>query len=329
MRYLDPKNDLVFKKVFGGHANILISFLNAMLPLDDGQTILSIEYLPPELVPDIPIFKNSIVDVRCIDNHERQFIVEMQMLWTDSFKSRVLFNASKAYVRQLDKGVEYKGLKPVYALSLINEIFDRESTSFYHHYLLVHTEDQNKTIDGLELIFVEIPKFRVKNLTDRKLLLLWMRFISEIENGQEMLNEDLLKDLNSVPEIAEALALTMESGYTKAELEAYDKYWDTIRVERTLIADAEAKGEQIGIQKGEQIGIQKGEQIGIQKGEQIGIQKGEQIGIQKGEQIGIQKIKIEMVITLHEDGIPISQIAKYTKLSVDDVMKILKENGKA
>jgi predicted transposase YdaD len=103
----------------------------------------------------------------------------------------------------------------------------------------------------------------------------------------------------------------MESGYTKAELEAYDKYWDTIRVERTLIADAEAKGEQIGIQKGEQIGIQKGEQIGIQK----------------GEQIGIQKIKIEMVITLHEDGIPISQIAKYTKLSVDDVIKILKENS--
>lgn len=94
MRYLDPKNDLVFKKVFGSHANILISFLNAMLPLNDGQTIISIEYLPPELVPDIPIFKNSIVDVRCSDNHHRQFIVEMQMLWTDSFKSRVLFNAS-------------------------------------------------------------------------------------------------------------------------------------------------------------------------------------------------------------------------------------------
>ncbi|MFZ1749394.1 MAG: Rpn family recombination-promoting nuclease/putative transposase, partial [Saprospiraceae bacterium] len=107
MRYLDPKNDLVFKKVFGEHAHILLSFLNAMLPLGDGQVIKSIEYLPPELVPDIPIFKNSIVDVRCKDNQGRQFIVEMQMLWTDSFTSRVLFNASKAYVRQLDKGIEY------------------------------------------------------------------------------------------------------------------------------------------------------------------------------------------------------------------------------
>jgi hypothetical protein len=32
---------------------------------------------------------------------KRQFIVEMQMLWTDSFMNRVLFNASKAYVKQL------------------------------------------------------------------------------------------------------------------------------------------------------------------------------------------------------------------------------------
>ncbi len=303
MRYLDPKNDLVFKKVFGNHANILISFLNAMLPLDYDQTVVSIEYLPPEMVPEIPIFKNSIVDVRCVDNKGRQFIVEMQMLWTDSFTSRVLFNASKAYVRQLDKGVEYKGLKPVYALSIINETFDKESPHYYHHYRLVHSEDQNKTIDGLQLIFIELPKFKIKNIAEKKLTVLWLRYMSEIENGQEMIDEKLLAELNSVPEIAQALELTKESGYTKAELEAYDKYWDNISTEKTLIADAEAKGEQIGIQKGEQIGIQKGEQIGIQKKE------------------------IDVVLTLNEDKIPIASIAKYTKLSESEVLEILKKHS--
>jgi len=59
MRYLDPKNDLVFKKVFGGHAHILLSLLNALLPLEDEQIIEEIEYLPAELVPEIPIIKNS------------------------------------------------------------------------------------------------------------------------------------------------------------------------------------------------------------------------------------------------------------------------------
>ena len=39
-RYLDPKADVVFKKVFGEHPHLLISFLNAILPLpDDGQII--------------------------------------------------------------------------------------------------------------------------------------------------------------------------------------------------------------------------------------------------------------------------------------------------
>jgi predicted transposase/invertase (TIGR01784 family) len=78
MRYLDPKNDLTFKRIFGEHPHLLKSFLNAVLPLP--QPIDTIEYLPAELVPEIPVFKNSIVDVRCVDKHGRQFIVEMQML---------------------------------------------------------------------------------------------------------------------------------------------------------------------------------------------------------------------------------------------------------
>jgi predicted transposase/invertase (TIGR01784 family) len=297
LRYLDPKNDLVFKKVFGGHANILMSFLNALLPLEDGQLVQSIEYLPPEMVPEIPIIKNSIVDVRCTDNFGRQFIVEMQMLWTDSFKSRVLFNASKAYVRQLDKGIEYKGLKPVYALSLINEVFDQDSEYYYHHYKLVHSQNNSKTIEGLQLVFIEIPKFKTKNIKDKKLTVLWLRYLSEIENGKEMIDDALLKELNSVPEIAQALELSKESAFTKTELEAYDKYWDTIRTERTLIADAEAKGEM----------------------------KGKIEGKIEGQEIGVQKEKIETIFTLLEDKIPINQIAKYVRLSEEEVIKILNE----
>jgi len=31
-KYLGPKADLTFKKVFGGHPDLAISFLNALLP---------------------------------------------------------------------------------------------------------------------------------------------------------------------------------------------------------------------------------------------------------------------------------------------------------
>lgn len=53
-KYLDPKADLTFKKVFGEHRELVISFLNALLPLEEGNQVETIEYQPPELVPRLP-----------------------------------------------------------------------------------------------------------------------------------------------------------------------------------------------------------------------------------------------------------------------------------
>lgn len=146
MRYLDPKNDLTFKKVFGQHPHLLKSFLNALLPLEPDAQIEELEYLPSELVPEVPETRNSIVDVRCVDQKKRQFIVEMQMLWTDSFMNRVLFNASKAYVKQLKIGQEYHLLQPVYSLNLVDDTFIKDSPEWYHHYRIVHALDTGRQI---------------------------------------------------------------------------------------------------------------------------------------------------------------------------------------
>ena len=112
-RYLDPKADVVFKKIFGEHPILLISFLNAVLPLAPNGSIVELSYLPTEQVPLIPEFKRTIADVKCKDAEGRVFIVEMQMNWTDSFKQRLLFGTRQAFVKQLEKGQEYKFLQPV------------------------------------------------------------------------------------------------------------------------------------------------------------------------------------------------------------------------
>jgi predicted transposase/invertase (TIGR01784 family) len=253
MRYLDPKNDLTFRKVFGQHPHLLKSFLNALLPLD--IPIKTLEYLPADLVPDIPLLKFSIVDVRCVDENGRQFIVEMQMLWTDSFKSRVLFNASKAYVKQLDKGGEYKQLQPVYALSLVNEIFEPEVPDFYHHYKIVHLAHNNKVLKGLEFVFVEIPKFKASKFTEKRLQALWLRYLSETESND---SAGISPDLLEITEIREAIELLQESGYTKTELAAYDKYWDSVSVERSLLSDSYIEGMKEGESKGKMEGKMEG-----------------------------------------------------------------------
>ena len=42
-KYLDPKADVTFKKVFGEHKNLVISLLNALQPLDEGKQIEALE----------------------------------------------------------------------------------------------------------------------------------------------------------------------------------------------------------------------------------------------------------------------------------------------
>ena len=240
-KYLDPKADVTFKKVFGEHKNLVISLLNALLPLEDGKQVESIEYLPPELVPETPLGKNTIVDVRCEETGGRKFIVEMQMEWFPDFKQRVLLNSAKAYVRQLPRGNNYKLLQPVYALSLVNETFEPDMEEYYHYYHLVHDLYSDKVLEGLHLVFVELPKFKAKNLVEKKMQVLWLRFLTEIDrDGADEVSQDLLDN----PQTGQALELVRESGMNDAERAAYEGFWDRVSIETTkksYLAEAEAK----------------------------------------------------------------------------------------
>ncbi len=237
-KYLDPKADLTFKKVFGEHPDLLRSFLNALLPFKNGEQIETIEYLPPELVPDNPLRKNSIVDVHCTDNFKRQFIVEMQTVWSNEFQQRVLFNASKAYVKQLGEGNDYELLKPVFSLNLVNDVFEKDIDDWYHYYRIVHEKYSDKVINGLQLLFVELPKFKPQTFSDKKMMVLWLRFLTEINEKTDAPAPELKEDAF----IKKALGLVEHSAYSDKELAAYEKFWDIIRTENTLISSSEKKG---------------------------------------------------------------------------------------
>lgn len=193
-RYLDPKADVVFKKIFADHLHLLISFLNAVLPLSADQEIVEIEYLPYEQIPVIPEFRRTIVDVKCKDIRGRVFIVEMQMNWTDSFKQRLLFGASQAIVKQLKTGEDFKLLQPVYGLALINATYEENRSIWYHHYQLVKNGSSGKElIEHLQLVFIELPKFSVRSRNEKKLRLLWLRFLREINEQTTTISKELLE----------------------------------------------------------------------------------------------------------------------------------------
>jgi predicted transposase/invertase (TIGR01784 family) len=249
-KYLNPKADLIFKLVFGEHEDLMMSLLNALLPLDSDGQITSLEYVTPEMVPENPSKKNSIVDVRCTDQKGRQFIVEMQLHWNEGFKQRVIFNASKAVVKQLKKGEDYTLIQPVYSLNFINEgMFQPDTDEFYHDFAIVNVEHSDRIIEGLRFVFVELPKFKPQNIAEKKMAVLWLRFLTEISEATEEAPAELLEN----EETRKALSIVEKSAMSEGQLYAYEQFWDAVVNERVLIRG----GYKMGMAQGEAIGIEK------------------------------------------------------------------------
>ena len=282
--YLDPKNDLTFKRVFGQHKHLCISLINSMIQFD--YPVVSIEYDTGELVPELTnVLRNTIVDVRCTDSEGRQFIVEMQMYWSESFKSRVLLNASKAYIMQLDKAKDFELLRPVYALNFVNETFEKDlemGNEYFHHYKIVNIKNTEKQIKGLEFIFIELPKFKPQDRAEKKLHNLWLSFLTNVNETTKEIPKELLDNELT----REAVEYMERAAYTKAELEAYDKWKINIMTERSAISDARKEGLAEGLAEG------------------------------KAEE------KLETARKMLEDGMTIENICKYTGLPIEQIEQL-------
>ena len=296
-RYLDPKADLTFKKIFGRHPDLLISLLNALLPLADDEQIQSVEYLPTELVPELYEHKNSIVDVLCRDIRGRQFCVEMQMEWTLSFKQRVLFNASKLYVSQTQKAEHYSDLKPVYSLNLVNDYIDRDDPLFIHNYRIVHDRHSDNIIKGLHFTFIELPKFSPQTMLEKRMAVFWLRFLTEITGTTKEVPAELLDN----PQINKALEEVEISAFTEEELRAYDKFWDSVRTEKSMLYDSRQKGIEEGVEKGRA----EGRAEGMAKG-------------RAEERLATAKRLLDM-------GLSAEQVAQGSGLPLNEVMKLIEQ----
>ena len=133
---------------------------------------------------------------------------------------RVLFNASKLYVTQLQKNEDYNLLKPVYSMNLANEFFEKYiPDSFIHNYRIVHERDTKKVLEGLHFTFIELPKFAPHTFLEKRIAVLWLRSLTEINSNTREVPADWLTS----PEISKALEEPKVSSFTDAELRTYDK----------------------------------------------------------------------------------------------------------
>ena len=111
---------------------------------------------------------------------------------------------------------------------------------------MIDVENSGKVIDGLQLIFVELPKFSPHSYSEKKMQVLWLRYLTEINERTREIPKELLDN----PEVKKAVSALEESAFTEAQLLGYEKFWDIISVEKTLYNSAERKGMEKGMEKG-------------------------------------------------------------------------------
>lgn len=236
MHFVDIKNDIAFRKIFGNENKkiILISFLNAVMKLRERDAIEDVEILNPYQLPIIKNLKASIIDVKARDKKGKTYIIEMQVAEPDGLDKRLLYYSSKEYSQQIESGEYYTQLKPVIFIGIFDFHFT-EGQKYLSHHAVCDVENGERRIKDMDFYFIELPRFNkplvdLVEVTDK-----WIFFIKEAENLEvipENVDDEGLKA---------AYQDANKYSWTKEELDAYDYSAMREQDERGKITAAEKR----------------------------------------------------------------------------------------
>ncbi len=238
MKFVDITNDIAFRKIFGNEnkKKSLISFLNAVIDFPKNEQVVEVEITNPYQLGKLSGGKSTIVDVKAKDKMGNVFIVEMQIAEFDFFHKRILYYTSQSYVSQIDKGVEYHKLKPVYFIGIL-EFEIGQNPNYFSRHKVLDIETKEQVIEDVEFNFIELPKFnktidQLESSIDQ-----WTFFIKNAENLS--LIPESVKDEG----LKEAYTEADRRNWTKQELEDYERASIKERDEIGRIEFAEKKAE--------------------------------------------------------------------------------------
>ena len=160
-KFLDPKNDFAFKRIFGTEKNqdILIHFINDIVGFEGDRAIETVQFLKTFQDPEVASKKQSLVDVLCADQAGRQYIIEMQVAKTSGFEKRAQYYAAKAYGYQLNKGDDYDLLKEVIFIAITDFVMFDDKANYFSTHVLLDQETYSHDLKDFSFTFIELPKF--------------------------------------------------------------------------------------------------------------------------------------------------------------------------
>lgn len=305
MKFISPKTDFAFKKIFGStdSQDILISFLNALIY--DGEPIIQdLQIIDPYLAATVIGLKDSYLDVRAQITGNKTVIIEMQVLNVAAFEKRVIYNLAKTYANQLKIRDSYPRLKPVIALTITDFEMFQEQPDVISHFIF---KEKEKLFDypdlEVEMFFVELPKFKkeldeLTTLTDK-----WIYFMKHTPDL-----ETIPATMETVPELEKAFQIANEANLSLKELQDME-------------AEERAIQEQQGIvSRGIEEGLQRARVQLMREGMQAGRQEGMQEGIRAGQRALILRLLERRVGAVNPDV-----VSRIGELSVEQLESLVEE----
>jgi predicted transposase/invertase (TIGR01784 family) len=248
-KFLDPKNDFAFKRIFGTEKNqaILIDFINAIVGFSGDECIQNVIFLKTSQDPEIAYKKQSLVDVLCTDELGRQYIIEMQVARTTGFEKRAQYYAAKAYARQLQEGDGYAKLKAIIFVAITDFVMFPDKAAYKSSHRLLDDETYSHDLKDFSFTFLELPKFQknmeaLDNIVER-----WTYFFKHAEETKE---KDIERIAGADFAIIQAYEELNRFSWTDIELNTYEAEEKRERDEKAVILakleDAKAEGKTEG-----------------------------------------------------------------------------------
>ncbi len=294
---LKVTNDYIFKKIFAkkGNESILKDLLNSILQIK----IKSIEVIADaNLERQLESNKLGILDLKAKVDEETIVNIEIQIINRYNMIERTLFYWSGLYYNVLQKGADYKEIKKVIAINILD--YNEFDEGPYHEIARLRREYLYKILtDKIEIHFIQIPKFKKQRKDMKTKLDMWMDFISQIDEK----------------EVKNAMSKNKE---IKKAQEEYEYLTGDEEERRIAFLREKAIRDENSI-------FDAGKDIGFKSGEEHGIKKGKKEGIEIGREQGIEQNKKEIAKSMLKEKMPIETIMKVTKLSREEIEKIEKE----
>ncbi len=254
-KFLDPKNDFAFKKIFGTEKNkdILIHFLNDMLTFKESAPITDVTFLKTIQDPETAANKTSIVDILCKDEKDNRYIVEMQVAKEKGFAKRAQYYASKAYISQAHVGGEYHNLKEVIFIAIAEFVMFPNKKHWKSDHVILDRESYEHDLKDFSFTFLELPKFHtsiseLSNIPEK-----WMYFF---KHAEETSDKDLERLVQHAPIIERAYEELDRFHWNEEELLTYEQ---AEKYEGAYLASMAQKYDE-GLERGLTEGLERGRQ---------------------------------------------------------------------